>query len=82
MLKCKNFCEPICDFCLYFRNGIDLDREETGDGYCLKHFEDKDSLNVCKDFCCFTVGYKENLGMFIRHRIVIWIRRLKYRLGR
>jgi len=56
MIKCSEDCQPICDFCLYFRNGILIRGADIEDGWCKRHRRKQALCGACSDFYCYTAS--------------------------
>lgn len=78
MYKCDDMCEPICDFCLYFTNGNDLNREDIEEGYCSKYKKDTNLTSYCDEYCCYTVGYRANFFLWLKYKIKLKIKNISY----
>lgn len=67
MQKCDKDCYPICDFCIYFKNGLELRGWNIEDGYCKYHKKETNIIQVCEDFKCYTTGniFQKINGWFI-----------------
>jgi len=69
MKKCSDDCYPICDFCYYFRNGIELGRDSIENGFCNKHKRNRKLCDSCNYFTCTLCV---NIFKRLLHKITIY----------